>query len=91
MNERTPGYQQWLAGNVKSAGSGFATTSPSPTPEPVADKTQFAILIDALREQTAASLKLVTGIESLILAMGQVEQEADPDAPQTHYLSGRKI
>jgi hypothetical protein len=57
----------------------------------VADKTQFAILIDALREQTAAITKLVRSNEALIEAMSQVDKEADPDATQTHYLSGRKI
>ncbi len=82
----------WPADLVKNAASGSSTTQPSPTPASEVSPTQFAILIDALREQTAAILKLVRSNEALILAMSEeVDQEPDPDAPQTHYLSGRKI
>lgn len=79
----------WPADLVKGVASGSPTTPPSRTLESEVSPTQFAILIDALREQTAAITKLVRSNEALIEAMSQVE--ADPDAPPSTYLSGKRI
>lgn len=94
MDVRSPGYDQWLAGNVRNGGSGSSNDMPSSlshSPEPVVSQAQFAILIDALMEQTAAIGRLIRSNEALMLAMAQVDQEPDSDAPQTHYLSGKRI
>ena len=86
------GKIQWPAEVVRGVGSGSPTMPPSHTLESEVSPTQFAILIDALREQTAAILKLVRSNETLILAMSEeVDQEPDPDAPPTTYLSGKRI
>ena len=82
---------QWLALNVSNSGQRYvAEPNSSASPSSVPDAS-LSLLIDALREQTAAITKLVRSNEALIEAMSQVDQEADPDAPASTYLSGKRI